>query len=108
MTRFGEERAPLELTKASNKQKVLVCPHCQAGRHCSTNTVGLVCSGCKKYFSADDSLDESMADMINQSKPINTVFTALKGDMERKAYEFKDKQDKERESGIPRRRHEPL
>jgi hypothetical protein len=106
MEHFGEERAPLELTKVKKQTRIIVCPHC-----CGAITVGVQCAGlickCNQYFSADDSLSEEQATHSNDTvKTINPDFIKLKADMEKKAYAYKEQvMDKRRTGEV--RNHEP-
>jgi len=99
-------RAPLELTKASVKTATFVCPNCRYSRTLSVSTVGVICSNCNKYFSTKDALPDSEAiGAINTSKTIDTEFTKRKADMEKKAYEWRDQQEKSGKLG--KISHEP-
>lgn len=99
-------RAPLEFTKSSTKTTTLVCPHCRYSRTVSVSTVSVICSNCGKYFSSKDALPDSEAiGSINTSKTIDTEFTKRKADMEKKAYEWKEQQEKSGKLGTIS--HEP-
>jgi len=107
MANFGDERAPLEFTKPSNRQKVAVCPKCKNGISVSINCVGLICSNCKCYYSYKDSLSESeMVSMINNTPIISKEFIKQKGASEIRANEFRKKQIKLKKEGKVRS-HEP-
>ena len=101
MTRFAE-RAPLDFTKPRSKQKILVCPHCKGSSTVSVDCVGKICQ-CGKYFSAGSSLSKKEATHSNNTNiPVNKVFTALKADMETKAYKWRDEQIEKRKAGKTR------
>lgn len=108
MTRYlSEDRAPLEFTKPSKKQKVVGCPYCKKGRSVSINWVAGICSGCNSYFSIDMAIDEKDCDnFLNQNVPVNKEFTNMKAKMEKDAYEYKEKVlDKKKQGKL--RKHEP-
>jgi hypothetical protein len=105
MARFNEDRAPLEFTKPSSQKVLLVCPNCKYGRFLSKNTVGVICISCEKYFKSSESLD-SAEGMVNSSKPISPEYIKFREEMERKAYDYKEKvMDKRKRGDI--RSHEP-
>lgn len=99
-------RAPLDFTKPRSKTKLLVCPNCKIGRHQSVDCISLICSGCGKYFRAEDSLIESEMDSVLKSeKIIDKEFTKRKAEMEKKAYAWKVEQ--EAKGNLGTRSHEP-
>lgn len=107
MARFGEDRAPLEMTKSSSRQKILVCPHCKTARSVSINTAGIICRRCSKYFNSDNSLPENEAEfMLNNSRAPDPDHVKFRDGMEAKAYAYKDKVNKQRRNGTFRT-HEP-
>lgn len=108
MTRFSdEERAPLEFTKSSKKQKIVGCPKCKTARSVSINWWAGICSNCGTYFNKNTALDESECEkFMNQNVPINKEFTKLKSKMEKDAYAYKEKVlDKKAKGKL--RKHEP-
>jgi ribosomal protein L37AE/L43A len=107
MTRFGDERAPLEMTKVSNKQKIMVCPECKVARSTSINTYGLICSNCGTYFNQNNSLSENAAEnYLNQTNATDFENIKYRESMEKKAYDFRDKTNQQKKAGTLRS-HEP-
>lgn len=106
MPRFNDERAPLECTAPSKKQKMVGCPHCKSSRSVSTSCCGFICSKCDKYISEKEFLPSDQCDSIVRTiKPIDTEFTKVKAEMERKAYAWKDEQ--EAKGNLGTKSHEP-
>lgn len=102
-----ETRAPLEFSKPRAKQKIIGCPTCKTARSVSVDCIGLICSKCNKYFSIKDALtEEECESVMNQNRPINTDYTKIKADTEKKAYEYRDKINAKRAAGEVRS-HEP-
>lgn len=108
MARFlDDERAPLELTKISNKKIVVGCPNCKTARSVSVNWYGSVCKICGEYFNKETALPEDECEkFMNDKKLINKEFTKVKADMEKKAYAYKEKVMDQRSKG-KLRKHEP-
>lgn len=99
MVRFAADRAPLEATAPSKRQKIVVCPYCLTGRSVSLNWYSCICV-CKKYFSVNNSLDKEKAKyLLNTNTTINKEFTKLKAKTEKQAYEYKEKVMDKRKSG---------
>ncbi len=108
MTRFlSEDRAPLEFTKPSNRQKIVGCPNCKTARSVSINWAAGICSNCKTYFNLETALDEKECESyLNQNVPIDKEYTKLKAKMEKDAYDYKEKVlDKKAQGKL--RKHEP-
>lgn len=101
----SDERAPLEMTKPSNKQTTLVCPHCKFSRSTSVDTIGVICGHCNKYFSASSSLKPEDAVGNITVPPPNEGFVKLKTKMEKEAYEWRDAQQAKGTLGV--KSHEP-
>ena len=102
-----DDRAPLELTAASKKQMIVGCPKCKMARSVSVDWFASVCSKCGKYFNKNTALPEDEClSMLNTEKPIDTVYTARKADMERKAYAYKENVMDKKSKGLSRT-HEP-
>ena len=107
MPRFLDDRAPLDMGHGSNKRKIVGCPHCKNGRYVNINWVAGICGVCGKFFSVENSLSEDKCEgFVNQLRLIDKGFTKLKGEIEKKAYEWKDEQLKKRAAGNVRS-HEP-
>lgn len=107
MQRYDDERAPLEFTSVSKKQKIVGCPNCKTARSVSINWCSGICSVCHNYFNEKTALGEDECTAIlNQEKPIDKEFTKLKGEMERKAYDYKEKVMDKKKHGLLRK-HEP-
>ena len=93
------ERAPLDFTKPRSTTHIVVCPHCLGSSTVSLDFVAKICI-CGQYFNVDQSLPEDQATHVNDvAKPINKAYTKLKGHMEKKAYEYKDKVMDKRKTG---------
>lgn len=104
---LDDERAPLEFTKPSNRKKTVGCPHCHIARQIGMNCVGFICEKCHEYVSDKDFLPaEQCEGQMNQNVTLNQDFIKLKGDMEKKAYAFKDKVNQQRRDGT-QKSHEP-
>ena len=89
------------------QQIIIVCPHCKGARNVSIDCVGISCR-CGNYFPTVDSLQLEKAEYSYDTvREINKNFVALKDDMERKAYQWKDKQIAKRKKGKIKA-HEPM
>jgi hypothetical protein len=107
MARFGDDRAPLELTKASSRQKIMGCPFCKTGRYVSINTVGIICGVCNKFFTDLNCLpSDKIESMLNDDCKVTQEYMKYRADMEKKAYAYKDKVLDQKKKGIVRT-HEP-
>jgi hypothetical protein len=92
--RFLDDRAPLDATKPSSKNKTFVCPHCKTGNVFTKNWFAGNCRACKEYFNADNSLplEEQTGESISAAtRTLDEGFIKLKGQMETRAYNWKDK-----------------
>ena len=106
MPNFGDERAPLEITKTKKQTRIVVCPHCKGGTTVGVQCVGLICK-CNQYFTDKESLPVEQATHSNDTiKLVDQNFVKLKADMEKKAYEYKENVMDKRKDGKARS-HEP-
>lgn len=102
----SDVRAPFEFTKPSTRQQLVGCPKCKIARSFSISTIGFICNKCNIYVPKKDFLpSDKCIDKLNQNVPINEEFTKRKAEMERKAYEWRDEQEKKGNLGT--RSHEP-
>jgi len=104
--RFGDDRAPLEMTKLSSSQIIRVCPHCKAGNQFGKNWYAGKCRACDNRFNRDEALPQKemegkshieVGDLIDPNK------VAMKGDMETRAYAFAEERDQIARDGIRKR-----
>lgn len=104
--RYGDDRAPLEMTKFSNIQVIQVCPHCKAGNQVSKHWYAGNCRACGERFNRDESLDISSMEgdvQVASQNPIDKVKTSIKGEMERRAYAYKEEQETIQRTGDRKR-----
>jgi hypothetical protein len=100
-----DEMHSFEMGVGSKKKKVVGCPDCKTGRVVGINCVGFECRSCMKWIREVDFLSEDKCESyLNQIIPIDKGFTKIKGDAEKKAYEWKDWIKK---TGRDNRKHEP-
>lgn len=93
MARFLDDRAPLEFTKPSAVQVLVVCPKCKTGRTVGKNTYSLVCSRCNTYFKVEDGLPKlEMENLINtKTTGASAEYMKFRTEQENKAENFRTK-----------------
>lgn len=91
MTRFLDDRAPLEYTKASTIQIIVVCPHCKVGQSVGKNWYAGECVGCKKVFNKNNSLSEDEMKKIvsGRCEIVSPEYLKMRTDMHSKAETYK-------------------
>lgn len=103
MARFdSEERADFEFGHGTETQfKKVVCPNCKSGRTVNKNWYSGICKRCNKYFNEKQSLSIEQANewFDTSDHIISPEFIKLKEGMEKRAYDFRDKQIKLRKEG---------
>lgn len=80
--------------------KIIGCPHCKNGINVSQNIIGFICSTCNVYIRESEFISESEChNIISLNHIINPDFIKLKDGMEKRAYDYADKQAKLRKEG---------
>lgn len=108
MTRFGDDRAPLDMTRVSSVQVIRVCPNCKVGNQVGKNWYAGNCRNCGKMFNADKALpiEEMEGDVqVASQNPIDKVKTGIKADMEQRAYAYAEERNQMKRDGGQRKRH---
>lgn len=112
MARFGDERAPLDMTKSSSVQVIRVCPHCKRGNQVGKNWYAGVCRNCGKIFNADKALSIKRMEgdvSVASQNPIDKAKTGIKAEMEQRAYAYAEERDQmKRDSGQRKRHHKSV
>lgn len=109
MTRFlAEDRADLDFTKPSAKQKTVVCPKCKTGQSVGKNWIAGQCVYCRKVFKELESLSKNEMERFGQKSlpEPNPTKMKLKGKLEKQAHEYKEKVKRQEQKGT-RKSHEP-
>jgi len=107
MTHFMDDRAPLELTKVSTKQKIIVCPKCKIGRYVSVQCISIICV-CGNYFRQEESLKPEQAEQMlsGNRTALDKSYMDFRASMEKKAYDYKENVMDKKKKGI-NKTHEP-
>lgn len=96
MTRYGDDRAPLDYGTGRKERVATACPYCGTVNAHRINCVMKECVSCRKLYRMEDAveMDVGLAKEDLFFIQMNQEYIRLREDSERKAQDFKDKCDR--------------
>lgn len=91
ITRFGDERAPLELGEGSKRVRLLVCPHCKVGMNKEVTVYSYICR-CREVVRAEESLaPEEAINIYHSGIILSPEYLKMRAERERQAAAYAEK-----------------